>query len=209
MNQSRLMMVAALCLAALGTAAQAQSYNPALFSQMRWRAIGPLRGGRTRAISGVPSEPNVFYFGADDGGVWKSTDYGNTWKPIFDQEPTGSIGALAVAPSDPNVIYVGTGEGNIRPDQATGMGVYKSTDAGKTWTFIGLRETEDISQIAVDTHDANRVFVAALGHIYGPNKERGIFRSTDGGKTWQKVLYKDAYTSGEDVEIDPANPHIV
>ncbi|MGH8306963.1 MAG: WD40/YVTN/BNR-like repeat-containing protein [Gammaproteobacteria bacterium] len=209
MNQSRLMTVAALCLAALGTVAQAQSYNPALFSQMQWRAIGPLRGGRTRAVSGVASEPNVFYFGADDGGVWKSTDYGNSWKPIFDQEPTGSIGALAVAPSDPNVIYVGTGEGNIRPDQATGMGVYKSTDAGKTWTFIGLRETEDISQITVDPHDANRVFVAALGHVYGSNPERGIFRSTDGGKTWQKVLYKDAYTSGEDVEIDPANPNIV
>ncbi|MGA9852967.1 MAG: glycoside hydrolase [Gammaproteobacteria bacterium] len=209
MRRSRLMMVATLCLVTLGAAAQTQPYNPAFFSQMRWRAIGPLRGGRTRAVSGVPSEPSVFYFGADDGGVWKSTDYGNSWTPIFDQEPTGSIGALAVAPSDPNIIYVGTGEGNIRPDQATGMGVYKSADAGKTWTFIGLGETEDISQIAVDPHDADRVFVAALGHVYGPNPERGIFRSTNGGKTWQKVLYKDEYTSGEDVEIDPANPEIV
>ncbi|MGB9428582.1 MAG: glycoside hydrolase, partial [Gammaproteobacteria bacterium] len=209
MQRSPLFLLAALILVALAAAAQAQTYDASLFSQLSWRAIGPLRGGRTRAVSGVASEPNVFYFGADNGGVWKSTDYGNSWKPIFDQEPTGSIGALAVASSDPDVIYVGTGEGNIRPDQATGMGVYKSLDAGKTWTFMGLRETENISQIAVDPRHPERVFVAALGHVYGPNQERGIFRSIDGGKTWQKVLYKDTYTSGEDVEIDPANPEIV
>lgn len=197
----------------LGAGVQAQApttvYNSALFSQMRWRPIGPWRGGRARAVSGVPSEPNVFYFGNDNGGVWKSTDYGNSWKPIFDQEPTGSIGALAVSVSDPNVIYVGTGEGNIRPDQATGMGMYKSTDAGKTWNFIGLKGTQNISQLAVDPHNPNRVFVAALGHIYAPNPERGIFRSLDGGQTWKKVLYKNEYTSGDDVEIDPANTNIV
>ncbi|HEX5354235.1 MAG TPA: hypothetical protein VFW60_09160 [Rhodanobacteraceae bacterium] len=202
-----LVVAGLLCSAA--SAAHAQTYNPQLFSQMQWRPIGPLRGGRTRALSGVPGEPNVFYFGLDDGGVWKTTDYGNSWFPIFDKLPTSSIGAIAVALSDPDVIYVGTGESNIRPDQATGMGMYKSTDAGKTWHFIGLRETEDIAQLAVDPHDANRVFVAALGHIYGPNKERGIYRSLDGGKTWKKILYTDEYTGGDDVAIDPANSNII
>ncbi|HEX7325745.1 MAG TPA: hypothetical protein VF292_10400 [Rhodanobacteraceae bacterium] len=193
-------------------AASAQAptgYSSALFSQMRWRPIGPLRGGRGRAISGVPSEPSVFYFGVDDGGVWKSTDYGNSWKPIFDKEPTSSIGALAVSVSDPNVIYVGTGEATIRPDQATGMGMYKSTNAGKTWQYIGLRKTQDIAWVAVDHHNPNRVFIAAMGDIYGHNAERGIYRSLDGGKTWKKVLYTNPYTSGDQVLIDPKNPQIV
>ena len=193
----------------LGAGAQAQGYRPEMFSQMLWRPIGPLRGGRGRAVAGVPTEPNIFYIGNDDGGVWKSTDYGNSWQPIFDQEPTSSIGAIAVSASDPNIIYVGTGEGNIRPDQATGMGMYKSTDAGKTWNFMGLRETQDIAMIAVDPHDSNRVFVAALGHLYGHNKERGIFRSLDGGKTWKQVLYVDEYVSGDDIEMDPSNPNIL
>ena len=210
MRLSRLLMMVALTAVGtigLGTGAQAQAYGPKLFSQMRWRPIGPLRGGRGRAVAGVPSEPNTFYIGTDDGGIWKSTDYGNSWDPIFDEEPTSSIGAIAVSASDPNVIYVGTGEGIIRPDQATGMGMYKSTDAGRTWGFIGLRETEDIAMIAVDPHDSNRIFVAALGHIYAPNKERGIFRSLDGGKTWKQVLYANEYTSGDDVEVDPSNPN--
>ncbi|MBS0382134.1 MAG: glycoside hydrolase [Proteobacteria bacterium] len=176
---------------------------------MQWRPIGPMRGGRGRAIAGVPSQPNVFYIGNDDGGVWKSTDYGNSWHPIFDQEPTSSIGAIAVADSNPDVIYVGTGESNIRPDQATGMGMYKSTDAGKTWSFIGLKETQDIAAIAVDPKNPDRVFAAAMGHVYGPNAERGIFRSLDGGKTWKKVLYVNEYTSGDDIEMDPANPDIL
>jgi len=212
MRLSRVLLTVALAALGgigLGAGAQAQTYGPELFSQLGWRPIGPLRGGRGRAVAGVPSEPNIFYMGNDDGGVWKSTDYGNSWQPIFDKEPTSSIGAIAVSVSDPNVIYVGTGEGNIRPDQATGMGVYKSTDAGKTWGFLGLRETEDIATIAVDSHDPNRVFVAALGHIYGHNEERGIFRSLDGGKTWKKVLYVNEYTSGDDVEIDPGNPNIL
>ncbi len=168
MRLSRLLtMVALTALGSigLGAGAHAQTYSPKLFSQMRWRPIGPLRGGRGRAVAGVPGEPSVFYIGNDDGGVWKSTDYGNSWHPIFDQEPTSSIGAIAVSVSDPNVIYVGTGESNIRPDQATGMGMYKSTDAGKTWRFMGLRQSEDIAMIAVDPHDPNRVFVAALGHV--------------------------------------------
>jgi hypothetical protein len=187
----------------------AQAGGQGLFGGMRWREIGPYRAGRTRALSGVPGQPATFYIGAVNGGVWKTTDAGETWHPIFDDQPTGSIGAIAVAPSDPNIIYVGSGEGLPRPDLSYGDGVYKSTDAGKTWTHLGLRDTQQIPQVAVDPRDPNRVFVAALGHPYGANEERGIFRSTDGGKTFKKVLYKDANTGGSDVEIDPNNPNIV
>ncbi len=176
---------------------------------MHWRSIGPVRAGRARALAGVPSQPNVFYIGFDNGGVWRSTDFGSTWVPLFDQQPTGSIGAIAVAPSNPNVIYVGTGAGIIRPDLAVGDGMYKSTDAGKTWTHLGLRDTQMIADIEVDPQNPNRLFVAALGHPYGPNPERGIFRSTDGGATFEKVLYKDEYVSGNDVRIDPSNPNTV
>jgi photosystem II stability/assembly factor-like uncharacterized protein len=180
--------------------------TPASFAEMHWREIGPTRAGRARALAGVPSQPNVFYAGFDDGGVWRSTDYGSTWQPLFDREPTGSIGAIAVSPSNPNVIYVGSGAGIIRPDLAQGNGVYKSTDAGKTWTNVGLTDTRMIANIAVDPANPDRVFVAALGHPYGPNPQRGVFRSTDGGKTWEKVLYKDEYTSANDVVMDPADP---
>ena len=162
----------------------------------------PAPDARARS-AGVPSQPNVFYIGFDNGGVWRSTDFGSTWMPLFDNQPTGSIGAIAVAPSDPNIIYVGSGAGIIRPDLATGDGMYKSTDAGKTWTHLGLRDSQMIANIEVDPKNPNRLFVAALGHPYGPNPERGIFRSTDGGATFQKVLYKDEYTSGNDVRIDP------
>src|SRR6201995_4056124 len=187
--------------------AAGQTADPA--AAMHWRQIGPTRAGRARAVSGSPSQPNVFYIGFDNGGVWRSTDYGSTGKPLFDAQPTGSIGAIARAPSDPNVIYVGTGAGIIRPDLAVGDGVYKSTDAGKTWTHLGLRESQMIANIEVDPSNPNRVFVAALGHPYGPNAERGIFRSTDGGASFQKVLYKDEYVSGNDVRIDPSNPDVV
>jgi photosystem II stability/assembly factor-like uncharacterized protein len=176
---------------------------------MRWREIGPYRGGRTRACSGVPSQPNVFYIGAVNGGVWKTNDYGRTWTPIFDDQPTGSIGAIAVAPSDPNIIYVGSGEGLQRPDLSVGDGIYKSTDAGKTWTHLGLRDGQQIPQITIDPRDPNRLFVAVLGHPYGPNEERGIFRSLDGGQTFEKVLYKDENTGGNAVELDPAQPDTV
>jgi photosystem II stability/assembly factor-like uncharacterized protein len=179
------------------------------YQEMRWRLVGPFRGGRTRAVSGVPSQPNVFYMGAVDGGVWKSNDYGRTWAPIFDSQPTQSIGAIAVAPSDPNIVYVASGEGLHRPDLSVGDGIYKSTDAGKTWTHLGLRDGQQIPALAVDPKDPNRLFAAVLGHPYGPNEERGIYRSTDGGQSWQKVLYKDANTGGADVAIDPANPQIV
>jgi photosystem II stability/assembly factor-like uncharacterized protein len=179
------------------------------FAEMRWRMIGPFRGGRTVAAVGIASQPNVFYIGVNNGGVWKTTDYGRIWSPIFDDRPTGSIGAIAVAPSDPNVIYVGSGEGLQRPDLSTGDGMYKSTDAGHTWTHLGLRDGQQIPMIAVDPRDPNRLFVAVLGHPYGPNEERGIFRSLDGGKTFDKVLYRDKNTGGIDVAIDPSNPQIV
>ena len=177
--------------------------------QMQWRMIGPFRGGRTRAASGVPNQPNVFYVGQVDGGVWKSEDYGRTWRPIFDGEPTQSIGAIAVAPSDSNIIYVASGEGLHRPDLSVGGGIYKSIDAGRTWAHLGLRDSQQIPALVVDPHDPNRVFAAVLGHPYGPSEQRGIFRSLDGGKTWKKVLYKDEKTGGSDVAIDPQHPNVV
>ncbi len=179
------------------------------FAEMRWRLIGPFRGGRTVAISGVVQQPNVYYMAPTDGGVWKSTDYGNTWMPIFDGQDTQSIGALAVAGSDPNVIYVGSGEGLQRPDLSVGDGMYKSTDAGKTWQHLGLREGYQIASIVVDPHDPNRLFVAVLGHPYGPNTERGIYRSTNGGNSFEKVLYKDENTGAVEVALDPSNPQII
>jgi len=182
--------------------------------EMRWRMIGPFRGGRTRAVAGVPDQPNVFYIGQVDGGVWKSTDYGRTWNPIFDSEDTQSVGAIAVAPSDSNIVYVASGEGLHRPDLSVGDGIYRSSDAGKTWTRPGgkdggLRDGQQIPAIAVDPTDPNRLFAAVLGHPYGPNEERGIFRSQDGGKTWEKVLYKGDRIGGSDVVLDPKNPRIV
>jgi photosystem II stability/assembly factor-like uncharacterized protein len=190
--------------------ANAEQFDQKLFSEMRWRCIGPFRGGRTVAISGVPHQPNVFYMAAVNGGVWKTTDFGNTWDPIFDDQPTGSVGALAVAPSDPNIIYVGSGEGLQRPDLATGDGIYKSTDAGKTWRHMqNLRDAQQITAILVDPKDPNRVFVAAEGHPYGPNEERGVFRSTDGGQTFAKVLYKDENTGAADLAFDPSNSQTI
>ncbi len=189
--------------------AQGPGFDPALFREMEWRNIGPHRASRTKALDGVPSQPHTFYIGVVNGGVWKTTDAGRTWVPIFDSAPTGAIGALAVAPSNPSVIYVGAGEAQQRPDLATGDGIYKSTDAGQTWTHLGLRDTQQIAQVVVDPANADRVFVAALGHPYGPNTERGIFRSTDGGKSFERVLYKDENTGGVDVQIDPSNPDVV
>ena len=171
--------------------------------------IGPFRGGRTRAATGVPSQPNVFYIGQVNGGVWKSDDYGRTWNPIFDHESSQSIGAIAVAPSDPSIIYVGSGEGLHRPDLSVGNGIYKSTDAGKTWTHLGLVDGQQIPALAIDPRDPNKVFAAVLGHPYGPNEERGIYRSTDGGQNWQKVISKDENTGGSDVVIDPSNSDVV
>lgn len=188
---------------------KAQTYNPSLFNCMKWRMIGPYRGGRTVGACGVPQQPGVFYMGVNNGGVWKTTDYGLTWNPVFDSESTGSIGDVAVAPSNPDVIYVGSGEGLQRPDLSVGNGIYKSTDAGKTWTHLGLSDGQQVGGLAVDPKDENKVFVAMLGHPYGPNAERGVFRSTDGGKHWDKVLYIDDNTGAIQVTIDPSNSNIV
>src|SRR6478672_6422023 len=206
---ARCLVAAAAPVLVAGAAASLSAQSADVSSAMHWRSIGPIRAGRARALAGVPSQPNVFYAGYDNGGVWRSTDYGSTWTPLFDDQPTGSIGAIAVAPSNPNIIYVGSGAGIIRPDLAVGNGVYKSSDAGKTWTHLGLDDSQMIAMIDVDPRDANRLFVAVLGHPYGPNAERGVFRSLDGGRTFTKVLYKDEYTSANDVRIDPVDPNTV
>src|SRR5690242_9854165 len=178
-------------------------------SELKWRMIGPFRGGRTRAVAGVPTQTGVFYMGAVDGGVWKTDDAGRTWRPIFDAQPTQSIGAIEVAPSDPNVIYVGSGEGLHRPDLSVGDGIYRSADAGRTWTHLGLSDAQQIAELAVDPRNPGRLFAAVLGHPFGPNSERGIYRSLDGGLTWQRVLYKDQDTGGSAVAIDPSRPQVV
>jgi photosystem II stability/assembly factor-like uncharacterized protein len=191
------------------TAVSAQRPDADLYGEIRWRHIGPFRGGRTVGAAGVAQQPNVFYIGVNNGGVWKTTDYGLTWAAIFDDQPTQSIGAIAVAPSDPNIVYVASGEGLQRPDLSVGDGIYKSTDAGRTWQHLGLRDARQIGAVIVDPKDPNRVFVAALGHPYGPNVERGVFRSADGGQAWQKVLYKDDNTGAIDLAFDPANAQTV
>jgi photosystem II stability/assembly factor-like uncharacterized protein len=190
-------------------AQQPSSASSGLKPDLHWRMIGPFRGGRTRAATGVIGQPNVFYVGQGDGGVWKSDDYGRTWKPIFDGQSSQSIGAIAVAASDSNVVYVASGEGLRRPDLSVGDGIYRSADAGKTWQHLGLRDGQQIPALAVDPHDSSKLFAAVLGHPYGPNEERGIFGSTDGGVTWKRVLYVDPNTGGSDVKIDPTNPSVV
>ena len=170
---------------------------------------GRLRGGRTKAIAGVPSAPNRFYIAAVNGGIWRTDDAGRTWRPIFDDQSTGSVGSLAVAPSDPNVIYAGSGEGLQRPDLSVGNGIYKSTDGGDTWKHLGLRDGQQIPQIAVDPNDPNRLFVAVLGHPYGPNPERGDLPFYGWRTTFTRVLYRDENTGAYDVRIDPSNPQVV
>jgi photosystem II stability/assembly factor-like uncharacterized protein len=186
-----------------------KQFDPKLFQELRWRLIGPPRGGRTLAVTGVRGQPETFYFGSVGGGVWKTNDAGRTWNPIFDSQPIASIGAIAVAPSDSNIIYVGSGEADMRSSISYGNGMYKSTDGGKTWTHIGLEDSRQIGRIIVDPRDANRVFVAALGHAYGPNAERGVFRSKDGGKRWQKILFHDENTGAIDLAFEPGNPKII
>ena len=189
--------------------ANAQTFDPSLFNSMKWRMIGPHRGGRTIGAVGVPQQPNTFYMGVNNGGVWKTTDSGRTWDPIFDDQPTGSVGDVAVAPSNPNTVYVASGEGVQRPDLSVGDGVYKSTDAGKTWINTGLREGQQIGNLSIDPKNENKVFASVLGHPYGPNTERGVYRTTDGGKNWERVLYKDENTGAVQVTIDPKNSDIV
>jgi photosystem II stability/assembly factor-like uncharacterized protein len=189
--------------------AQSQSttrrFDDKFFQELRWRSIGPHRGGRALAVTGVRGQPELFYFGSVDGGVWRTSDAGRTWNPIFDSQPIGSIGAIAVAPSNPDVIYVGSGEADMRSDIGYGNGMYKSTDAGKSWTHIGLADSRQIARILVDPADPNKVFVAALGHAYGPNTERGVFRSEDGGASWQRILFHDENTGAIDLAFEPGN----
>ncbi len=177
-----------------GGGAWAEQFKQDLFKGMKWRLVGPFRGGRVIAVAGVPSEPNTYYFGGVAGGVWKTTDGGINWTPLFDQQPVSSIGSIAVADSDPRIIYVGTGEACIRGNISYGDGVYKSTDGGKTWKNVGLRDSRHIGRVIIHSRNPDFVFVAALDHAYGPNTERGVFRSKDGGTTWEKVLYKDEKT---------------
>ena len=203
----RVFLAASLFL--LATPVFASPVKPALLQELYWRLIGPFRGGRVLAVSGVPGEPNHFYFGSVNGGVWESENAGRTWTPMFDNVPVGSIGALAVAPSSPKVIYVGTGEADMRSDIAQGHGVYRSGDGGKSWKFMGLGDSQQIGRIEIDPHDANVVYVAALGHPYGPNAERGVFKSTDGGKHWTKVLGPDSNTGAIDVVLEPGHSDVV
>ena len=187
----------------------AQPFSNQYFNAMEYRMIGPHRGGRTVGAVGVPSQPSVFYIGVNNGGVWKTNDYGRVWKPIFDKMNTGSVGDIAVSESNPNIVFVGCGEGIQRPDLSVGDGVYKSSDAGKTWTNMGLKDGQQIGDIIIDPKNENRVFVAVLGHPYGPNTERGVYRSLDGGKNWERVLYKDENTGAIQVSFDPNNSNIL
>ena len=208
MSPYRLVFAACCLLASAVPPARADAgpLSPDLYAGLRWRMIGPFRGGRTVGAAGVPGRPNVFYVGVNNGGVWKTTDAGRTWRPIFDDQPTGSVGALAVAPSNPDILYVGSGEGLQRPDLSVGDGVYKSTDGGKTWKNMGLKKTFQIGRIAIHPKNLDIVYVAALGRLWGPNAERGLFKTTDGGHTWQKILYVDDKTGALEVKLHPNDP---
>src|SRR5262245_36087428 len=184
----------------------AAGVDPSLYAGLRWRSIGPFRAGRVNGVSGVPGQPNVFYSGSVGGGVWKTTNAGRTWFPIFDSQPIASIGALAVAPSNTNILYVGTGEADMRSQISFGNGMYKSIDAGRTWSHLGLDSTRQISKVIVHPSDPNVVFVAALGHVYGANPDRGVYRSRDGGATWQLVLFKSNDLGAVDLALDPVDP---
>ena len=190
-------------------AKQDKNEGDPLFKGMKYRAIGPFRGGRSLTASGIPGDPTTYYFGATGGGVWKSTDGAISWSPVFDKDGAPSIGSLAVSQADPNVIYVGTGEACIRGNISHGDGVWKSVDAGKSWKNVGLKDSRAIGKVIVSPRNPDIVFVAALGHPFGPNAERGVFRTTDGGKTWDKVLYKDENTGAIDVAFDPRNANIL
>ncbi|MBT9333240.1 WD40/YVTN/BNR-like repeat-containing protein [Paracidobacterium acidisoli] len=203
------LLIASIFCALAPASAAAQSLPPQLFSGLRWRLVGPFRAGRVVAVSGVPGGDGTFYFGGVDGGVWKTTDAGTVWQPVFDHERAASIGALAVAPSDPKVIYAGTGESDIRSDLASGDGVYRSEDGGATWKHIGLEDSRQISRILVDPNDARTVYVGVLGHAYGPNAERGVYKSTDGGDHWQRVLDKGPDTGIADIAMATNKPQIL
>src|SRR5436305_10361037 len=189
--------------------AQPSRIDASLYGGLRWRNIGPFRGGRVNGVSGVPGQPNTFYFGSVGGGVWKTTNAGRTWLPVFDSQPIASIGAIAVAPSNPDVVYVGSGEADMRSQISYGNGMYKSTDAGRTWTHIGLDDTRQIGKVIVHPTNPDVVYVAALGHAYGANPDRGVFRSRNGGASWEKVLFKSNDVGAIDLTFDPGDPQTI
>ncbi len=210
-TMARLLVTASLAIVGLSINAIGvpQQYDPNLYSGLRWRMIGPFRAGRVNAVSGVIGQPDTFYFGSVGGGVWKTINAGRTWTPIFDSAASASIGAIAVAPSDPNTIYAGTGEADMRDSIQFGDGMYRSNDGGKTWKHIGLEDTKQIGRIIVDPRNSNLVYVAALGNAYGPNSDRGVYRSRDGGTSWEKVLFKNNDVGAIDLNFDPANSQII
>jgi len=212
MNTRKLIVRFAAAILLLSAGPLAHSYGQQInsdnLSALGYRYIGPV-GNRVSAVAGVPGQPNVYYAGAASGGIFKTTDGGVHWQPIFDDQPVSSIGSLAVAPSDPNIVWAGTGEAFIRSHISVGSGIYKSNDAGKSWSLMGLERTGRIARVIVDPRDPNIVFAAAMGHSYGPQSERGAFRTTDGGKTWEKVLFTDENTGCSDMAMDPNNPRIL
>jgi len=197
------------CLLFMTTSIFAQEISRSFYQNLRYRCIGPFRASRTVGAVGIPSQPNVFFVGVNNGGVWKTDDYGRTWNPIFDEAPTGSVGDIAVSPTQPDILYVGSGEGLHRPDLGVGDGIFKSTDGGKSWEHVGLHDVQQVGRLIVHPTDPDIVFVAGLGHPYGPNEQRGVFRTTDGGKSWEKVLYIDHNTGAIQVEMDPTDPDIL
>ena len=214
-----LALAAAILLPTPSTAARAgtspaathrsEEAETAFWKALPWREVGPYRGGRVAAVEGVASQPLTYYFGATGGGVWKTTDGGATWKNVSDGFFGGSIGAVAVAPSDPNVVYVGGGEDTLRGNVSPGSGFWKSTDAGKTWTFLGLADAQQVGRIRVHPHDPDLVYAAVIGHAFGPNETRGVYRSKDGGRRWERVLYAGPDAGAVDLAMDPTNPRIL
>ena len=203
------LLLLALSVAALGAQQPAPGIAPSFYKDLHYRLVGPFRASRTVGGVGIPTQPSVFFAGVNDGGVWKTDDYGRTWTPIFDAAPTGSVGDVGVSWSDPDILYVGTGEGLHRPDLGVGDGIFKSVDGGKTWANAGLHDVQQVGRLIVHPTNPDIVFVAGLGHPYGPNAERGVFRTTDGGRTWQKVLFVNENTGAIQVEFDPTNPDVI
>src|SRR5215207_3441782 len=205
----RPLLAAALCVTALTAQGTSPQIDTSSYQDLRYRLIGPFRASRTVAGVGIPTEPNVFFAGVHTGGVWKTDDYGRTWRPIFDSAPTGSIGDIGVSWSNPEILYVGTGEGLHRPDLGVGDGIFKSIDGGRSWRHVGLGDVQQVGRLVVHPTNPDIVFVAGLGHPYGANPERGIFRTTNGGATWERVLFVDENTGAIQVELDPTNPNVV
>jgi len=203
------MMKRALVLLLFSASSFAAVPDVSLLKNLQWREVGPYRGGRADAVEGIPGQPEVYYFGSTGGGVWKTTDGGQSWKPVSDGFFGGSIGAIAVAPSDPAIVYVGSGEETIRGNVSHGDGMWKSADAGKTWTHIGLDDSRHISRIRVNPANADLVYVAAMGHAFGPNEMRGVYRSKDGGKNWERILFVNRDSGAVDLAMDATNPRIL